>query len=907
MEGTMEDNMEGTMEDNMEGSMEDTMEQQEGGGKGLMSLFSKKKEVPKPPPNIFSQLEAPMQPPKKTPDNKKPSVIQKKKEDREKQLKYAKDMINAPITLMKTKANNLATTAKATPSALKNLTGNLTKKVKTGLKKLKTPYSEEQLDDLTKDLSQDDYNKNIRIFSSKFNEYLEKFLNSADSDELILQRKRIMQLLSQIRAKDVQTSAASMFTNLAGLNKNILAQSSDYEKEQVSFSEFNRTYNINNIDIVKLVTDGIYNNYVANVFSDNNKEKAKKFFLELLIIYYYPTIILYIIHENMKTYINVIKTTRDKIINTQDSSITTMIDSLLSDAGDDDSRVRATRVDDMDDDDSRRRARAAKVAMAAQAGDGTDDEEEEEEEEEDEEDEEDEEKDDDKGLAIGGVAFMQGGAFELALIKNYNNDATHNPYLNSSGTMFYNALINFAVSMSINDKSKIKDKMLNCLKDILIEQFNIITDNNFSNQKELNDAESKFQQIKEALESNVNGTEYIKAYNESKEYKKQLEDLIKTENDPTINIKNYRNEKDKLEGELSKSDGFIKHAEKNTIIQDTIADYKDAERQYEYFKDYFAKSEDTRKKINTLLIYMFASDLEDEETATRSASPLSASVRVSAPASPAASPPASSLAAIFKKFGRSSRVGPAPPEPDALPAPMIAPPAPMIAPPAPMIAPPAIAPLALAPAPAVDAPAVDAPPAIAPPALAPPALAPPALAPAPEPDAVAAPAPEPDAVAAPPLAAPMIAPPLAAPDSPPPPEQANAPPGTRETVQEIRLRKLRERVDAAQAITSDSRRRLNELTKTGGSTDDDIYCYGLMYNTPYTLVIENSIVKGIGRSSMFIFLQQPAPVSTQVDTRLTLDQRVGGKRATRRYKKRAGTRRQKKRRGTHRKRKNTTR
>ena len=901
MEGTMEDNMEGTMEDNMEGSMEDTMEQQEGGGKGLMSLFSKKKEVPKPPPNIFSQLEAPMQPPKKTPDNKKPSVIQKKKEDREKQLKYAKDMINAPITLMKTKANNLATTAKATPSALKNLTGNLTKKVKTGLKKLKTPYSEEQLDDLTKDLSQDDYNKNIRIFSSKFNEYLEKFLNSADSDELILQRKRIMQLLSQIRAKDVQTSAASMFTNLAGLNKNILAQSSDYEKEQVSFSEFNRTYNINNIDIVKLVTDGIYNNYVANVFSDNNKEKAKKFFLELLIIYYYPTIILYIIHENMKTYINVIKTTRDKIINTQDSSITTMIDSLLSDAGDDDSRVR---VDDMDDDDSRRRARAAKVAMAAQAGDGTDDEEEEEE---DEEDEEDEEKDDDKGLAIGGVAFMQGGAFELALIKNYNNDATHNPYLNSSGTMFYNALINFAVSMSINDKSKIKDKMLNCLKDILIEQFNIITDNNFSNQKELNDAESKFQQIKEALESNVNGTEYIKAYNESKEYKKQLEDLIKTENDPTINIKNYRNEKDKLEGELSKSDGFIKHAEKNTIIQDTIADYKDAERQYEYFKDYFAKSEDTRKKINTLLIYMFASDLEDEETATRSASPLSASVRVSAPASPAASPPASSLAAIFKKFGRSSRVGPAPPEPDALPAPMIAPPAPMIAPPAPMIAPPAIAPLALAPAPAVDAPAVDAPPAIAPPALAPPALAPPALAPAPEPDAVAAPAPEPDAVAAPPLAAPMIAPPLAAPDSPPPPEQANAPPGTRETVQEIRLRKLRERVDAAQAITSDSRRRLNELTKTGGSTDDDIYCYGLMYNTPYTLVIENSIVKGIGRSSMFIFLQQPAPVSTQVDTRLTLDQRVGGKRATRRYKKRAGTRRQKKRRGTHRKRKNTTR
>jgi hypothetical protein len=126
-------------------------------------------------------------------------------------------------------------------------------------------------------------------------------------------------------------------------------------------------------------------------------------------------------------------------------------------------------------------------------------------------------------------------------------------------------------------------------------------------------------------------------------------------------------------------------------------------------------------------------------------------------------------------------------------------------------------------------------------------------------------------------------------------------------VRELRLRNLRERVDDVQARNSFSRGRLNDLLTTGGSTDDDNYCYGLMYNTPYTLVIENSIVKGIGRSSMFIFLQQPAPVSTQVDTSLKVYQHAGGKRATRRYKKRAGTRRQKKRRGTHRKRKNTTR
>jgi hypothetical protein len=463
--------------------------------------------------------------------------------------------------------------------------------------------------------------------------------------------------------------------------------------------------------------------------------------------------------------------------------------------------------------------------------------------------------------------------------------------------------------------------MLNCLKEILIEQFNIITDNNFSNQKELNDAESKFQEIKAALESDVNGIEYIKAYNESKQYKKQLEDLIKTENDPTINIKNYRNEKDKLEGELSKSDGFIKHAEKNTIIQDTIADYKDAERQYEYFKDYFAKSENTRKEINTLLIYMFASDLEDEETATTSASPLSASARVSAPdpVFASASPPTT----FFKNFGRSRRVGPAPM--DALPAPMDALPAPMIAPPA-------LAPVLDAPAldaPALDAPALapepDAPPALAAPALV--ADAPPALAPepdAPAVDALAAPAlaPAVDALDAPAVDAPAVdAPAVDAPAAPEPdalvsPALLRARTHPPLSKQPNALDGLRARIANVDGINRGSRERIeriaelqasaNEL-RIGGSTDDDNYCYGLMNNTPYTLVIENSIVKGIGRSSMFIFLQQPAPVSTQVDTTLTLDQRLGGKRATRRYKKRAGTRRQKKRRGTHRKRKNTTR
>jgi hypothetical protein len=838
----------------------DNLEQQEQEGGGFFGLLSnKKKTAPNPPPLVgYKNL---------------PSVVERKKKEQEEKWQNRKELfVNKPIKM----ANTLATTLKSTPRGITTLT----KKVKNAAKPFyKAQPRQDQLQDLTKDLSQEEYNKAIRLFPRKFNEYLEKFLNSADSQELVLQRQRIIQLLSQIRAKDVQINAANMFTYLAGLNKNILAQSSDYEREPVSFSDFNKSYNNNNIDIVKLITDSIYSNHVANVFNDNNKEKAKKFFLELLIIHYYPTIILYIIHENMKTYINIIKTTRDKIINTEDSPIKTMIDSLLSNAGDDDSRAEA-------------------ASERVEAGH-----------------EEEEAVNDDDAFRIGGVASMRGGAFELAILKNYNNNANKNPYLNSSGTMFYNALINFAVSISINDKDAIKSKMLNCLKQILIEQFNIITDGNFSNQQELEEAEKQFADIKNKLESDVNGngTAYIKAYNESKQYKKKLEDLIKTEKDSTTNIENYRNEKDELEGKLSKSDGIIRLGEANPTIQDFIAIYKSLEARLEYFKDYFAKSEETRKEINTLLIYMFALDIGDEETA--SASSLSASASVSSPAlAPPALAPASvsspASTTLIQNLRGSNRVAPAPlaldSAPPALDSAPLAPasttliqnlrgsnrvaPAPLAldsAPPAPDSEPPALDSAPLAPdsePPALESesPALDSdPPALAPPALAPPALAPPAL--------------------APPALALDSAPPALALDSDPPALESEPP----------ALESLRQRLDKVNAQNIISRERLHQLqapsSRIGGSPDDDTYCYSLMYNTPYTFVIENSIVKGIGWSSMFTFLQQPAYVTEQVDTTLTAAQRVGGKGRTRRYKKQAGTRRQKKRRGTHRKQKNTTR
>jgi hypothetical protein len=100
-----------------------------------------------------------------------------------------------------------------------------------------------------------------------------------------------------------------------------------------------------------------------------------------------------------------------------------------------------------------------------------------------------------------------------------------------------------------------------------------------------------------------------------------------------------------------------------------------------------------------------------------------------------------------------------------------------------------------------------------------------------------------------------------------------------------------------------------------GKMLDDIY-YVLItndnVNRNYPLALAKYITNGIGKSIMFQFnvpkdVAEAKPKSIISGFNNLFSRKAGGgKRGTRRYKKRAGTRRQKKRRGTHRKRKNTT-
>jgi len=921
MGGTMKGTIEGTMKDNMEG----TMEQQEGGG---LWPFSKKTDGR----------------PKPTPEKYMPEALSRKQEARAKRSEDTKKTLNSLASAATGTRKILTNTI---PSGVRNMTKKATKYVKPYV--THKPYTEAQLLVLTKDLSPDDYTNNIKWFSRKFNEYLEKLLNVNKLDELNLQRLRIIQLLSEIRSKDVQTMTITMFSYLADFNKHWLASNSSSASSFITtFTDFNKIYERNGtIDIIKVINDNINKNYNA-INSSTNKEWVKQFLLELLTIYYYPTIILFIIYLKMIEYIDIIKTTRDKIID--DVDFRTMINSLLTvkienrearvereqaaaravraEAGapalvaerlararaakaavvvegaapvvegaapvvegadmvaearaampeearavegraEEANRIRHEgqnekirhrvgrageravlalasnhrRISDreagspdgseplpnivaflnkageqvgispIDTEDASPAAAApnqrdpahavvapntedpadAVVALdprarhvpraviddrrrliesriAPQSGSDTDDEYE-------------------LGDRLGGT--MTGGTFDFNIIKTYNNSPVDNPYLNSSGTMFYNALINFAVSISINNKSEFEELMLDYLKEILIAKFNIIFNGNFDNDEELNRVKGEFEDIKKDLDSDTNGKEFIKAYNESKEAKSQLEKLIKEQEDkPTMNIAEYTDQKEDLEGKINRSNKIINVAQdlndKKTSLQikTKIVKYIDKDKLLEWLKEQSDKTLDTRKTINELLIYMFASPNDDKITTTASAS--SSSPLVSASPSPASPSRASYASRIGSALGKSI--------PSMLSRGRVA----------------TDSTLKQAPIPAVVAP-----------------------------------------------------------------------------------------LEGIGPVVS----------VVGGSTNDDIYCLKVMRKSSYRSVIDKSIVKGIGQSSMFTFLP-PAPETTQqADTSSEPDPEltVGGNRSTRRYKKRRGTRRQQKRKGTHRKRKNTTR
>ena len=283
----------------MSNSEDNFGEDQEGGG-----FFSKKLV----PPSMPS--------PKQLPSA---IMAEQKKWDERKNL--AKKALTAPVT---GSVKILGQGAKAfvnTPQAL----GKMGKAIKDFGS---TPLLPAQQIDLTKDLSQREYSDGIKSFNSKYNEFIKKIINLSDLNEskVKVEKRRILQLLCEIRSFDIKNETTKMFNSLAIYIENVL-NSRDEILDLGKISDFMN----NNINITKLIIDTINNNNDAIEKNAIIKTNLKQFFLQLLIIYFYPTTILYIICENMKEYIDIIKTNRDKFIDesTDSQDIKNTLDSLL--------------------------------------------------------------------------------------------------------------------------------------------------------------------------------------------------------------------------------------------------------------------------------------------------------------------------------------------------------------------------------------------------------------------------------------------------------------------------------------------------------------------------------------------------------------------------------------------------
>ena len=633
-------------------------------------------------------------------------------------------------------------------------------------RKFVPPLSHEQVSNLTKDLSQKQHDDAIISFPKIYNEFMEKFIKSANpkvlDEKLNIEKTRVLQLLCEIRSKDVKSCAANMFSTLAQHNKDILAStSSNSTTNQLDILDFMASsHGMNNtITTANLIRNTIADNYNAIVNSADLKEKVQEFCLQLLIIHFYPTTIMYIIRENMISYINTIKTNRDTIINDPNSPIRGMIDTLFSDDMGGLAYVSPTE---------------AGLSALASANSGV------------------------RGPMLYGSNFS-GGAFNINTIKEYNNNAETNPYLNSSGTMFYNALTNFAVSISINNKKKLNERMIEYLKIIFVQQLNIITAGmDFPVEKDLKDAENALADKERELERDANGKDYIESYKKSKQHEQAMQEL-ESNNDTTADKVRKKSELEESY-RITYSAQIILAAETNPQIRDDVAIYANLARRLKVLEDFFTIRTDIQKNINTLLIDMFAPHL----------TPNTALPIVRANSAPAALVSANSLI----KPGALRRTA-------SEPIPITG-----------VIT-------------GVDGEESD------------------------------------DD--------------LTLPDTNEEDSEDGSDNGKQNTV--------------GGSSRDDYDRVIRQIFEYNDIFVDTSLTVNNEHN--YMLTIENSIVKGIGSSYMFMFPQQSSPVASSGSVSITSGSAVqstaGGKRRTRRYKKRTGTRRQNKRRGTHRKRKNTTR
>jgi hypothetical protein len=329
----------------------------------------------------------------------------------------------------------------------------------------------------------------IKNDTKKFYLTSKVLFNNLNSTKILLdsQKVRVIQLLCKIILHETTLKIKNLFDQLKIYSNYVLQDSDDNtiadQRTSIETTINDASSAINIADQIKDALNKLFNN-------EEQHNTMKTLFLQLLIICFYPNVILRTIFENMTKYITYIKKNSARILN--DDSSVDIIRNLVN--GDNQGGGARYTQDELADaavarrnEQEKAKKEAEKARQVAEHNELMD-----------------------AAIDLGRKRQIQDDAVRRAeeehqlledaesnqhavdfmnqidrvdddevldiinIMKNYNN-GDQDPYVKNSGIIFYNALTNFATSMSIKaTESKLnKDVIINQLYTIFKEQLDI--------------------------------------------------------------------------------------------------------------------------------------------------------------------------------------------------------------------------------------------------------------------------------------------------------------------------------------------------------------------------------------------------------------------------------------------------
>jgi hypothetical protein len=608
---------------------------QEGGVLGFgENLFGKKKPAPAPPPRdpfanapliarptVLAQQRAELEAQQRAAaEAKRQAEEQKKKYGMLSDYSIGRQAIDA-------KAKVAAATSRVAKQAVAVGTAAMTSKPKL---RVMNPSDADLSNDNNTPITHTDFTITYNNLMELYKKY-DTPLSSVESGERMSNELKILRSLAGESFTKTEECITDIFNVLVEFNKNVLSDNFDNELKDVKKSMYSLSERFlpNIFEITDLIRDYVKNNYTTinstDTLSSTNTE-ILKFYIRMLIIIFYPKIILNMISDKMIDYIVAIKEKRDHLLDGGDDNI---IERLLNgDYGDNYSLMPSRNLSTM----SYQSGVSSDSGLSSLSDDAVPPA---------------------PGVvttSVGGTPlgdlFMRGLNKDHPTLANSVTDAiarrnpaappapaaalpsapasstdplisfykSNNPYIQQSGFIFYNALTNFAVSISIyNNKEYIVKK----LEEIIRDKFGIIDDDEKGKDyAQLKDTtEKEYNAARDALNAIPAGKEYIDNEQRIEVLKKEYnEEENKLTADPNLHTdRNFMNEYDAIKTSLERAiyDLGVSRYKIETLrlaqVADSVANYINAKLKLKIASE----EPDIQKEMSKAFIKLLALENND--------------------------------------------------------------------------------------------------------------------------------------------------------------------------------------------------------------------------------------------------------------------------------------------------------